>query len=295
MYIFNERPNRSETNMNPTSLIEVYSEISLPFLNIVQIMVVLAVALPLAAISGFVMGRKSRHRSLSKNEEIGSFVGETTLGAILALLGLLLAFSFGNTLSISNEDKRIMIEEAAALGTAFGRADYLPDPGRTELQLAIYEYAQTRLFEGFSAQSGLESVQTMLGISLEAQAKLWPLTLELTGDPLSPALKTFIAGSVNDVLDTHLRRTSTLSTPVSDLSQAMVLATALTALFLLGNRAGTLGRPLTWRTFVFSGFLFVVMMTITDIQRGEEGLVRMDDTALRATILEMNLALGGRT
>lgn len=281
--------------MDPATLTEAYSDISLPFLGIVQTALVLAATLPLAAVLGFAMGKRQRRQSLSKSEEIDTLVGETTLGAILALLGLLLAFSFGNTLSISDADKRLMIDEAAALGTAFGRADYLPEPGRTQLQLALYEYAETRLFEDFLAQQDIENVKEMLLDSLVAQAKLWPLTLELTADPLPPALKTFVAGSVNDVLDAHLHRTQTLSTPVSDLSQAMVLATALTALFLLGNRAGALGRALTWRTFVFSGFLLVVMMTITDIQRGEEGLVRMDDTALRATILEMKLALAARS
>lgn len=281
--------------MEATSLIDVYSQISLPIFDIWQIALVLAVTLPLAAVLGFAMGRRQRRLSLSRNEDIDMLVGQTTLGAILALLGLMLAFSFGNTLSISDADKRLMIDEAAALGTAFGRVDYLPDPGRTELQRAIYEYGETRLFEEFKTQKDFESVQAMLLESLEAQAKLWPLTLELTADPLAPALKAFIASSVNDVLDAHLHRTRTLSTPVSDLSQAMVLSIALTALFLLGNRAGALGRGLTWRTFLFSAFLLVVMMTITDIQRGEEGLVRIDDTALRATILEMKLALDSRT
>jgi len=117
-------------------------------------------------------------------------------------------------------------------------------------------------------------------VQVHAQAKLWPLMLELTRDPTPVPIKAFVAGAMNDALDAHLYRKEILSTPVSDVTQAMMLAAALNALFLLGNRAGMVGRTLTWRTFVFSGFLFVVMGTIIDMQRGNEGFIRTDDTAL---------------
>ena len=250
--------------------------------------------MPLAAILGYATGVRFRRRCLARNEKVDAVLGEMTIGAILALLGLLLAFYFSHSLSVADTVKTTLLEEANALGTAFDRADYLADPGRTELQTVILEYAETRLFDNDADVFTVDGVQTFLGASIEAQAKLWPLTVKLTSDPLNPvtpALQTFISGSINEVLDAHLRRMQTLSTPISDAAQVMVLATALAALFLLGNRAGALGRVLTWRTFVFSGFLFVVMITVTDILRSEEGMVQVDDTALRATIFEMKTTL----
>lgn len=99
---------------------------------------------------------------------------------------------------------------------------------------------------------------------------------------------------MNDALDAHLVRMKTLSQPVSETTLLMIVMAALASLFLLGNRAGLMGRSLTWRTFVFSGFLFVVIMTILDTQRSNEGFARVDDTALRATIFDMEQALAGR-
>ena len=114
-------------------------------------------------------------------------------------------------------------------------------------------------------------------------------------DPVPAPIKVFVGGAINDTIDAHLYRVETLSTPVSDVTQTMMLAAALVALFLLGNRAGIVGRKLTWRTFVFSGFLLVVMATIMDTQRSSEGLVRIDDTALRATIFDMQKTLSEGT
>lgn len=272
----------------------VYNQISLPLMSLESTALLLFLIMPLAAVLGFLTGKSRRSALLAANKDVDKVTGETTLGAILALLGLLLAFSFGNALNLSQERKASIVNEAAALGTAFLRADYLSEPGRTDLQNALLDYSRTRVLRGDGSITSLEAAQAFISTTLEAQAKLWPLTLEATSGPTPPAIKTFVAGAVNEAIDAHLFRVQTLSTPVSDVTLAMMLAAALVGLFLLGNRAGLVGRSLTWRTFVLSGFLFVVMLTILDTQRGGEGFVRMDDTALRATIFDMELALSGR-
>lgn len=231
---------------------------------------------------------------MAAGKEVDHVTGETTLAAILALMGLLLAFSFGNALTVAQERKSTLFSEAAALGTAFLRADYLPDPGRTDIQKALLAYTETRVIETDHDMKTLEDFQAFVNRSMAAQARLWPLTLEATADPVPPPVKTFVAGAVNDALDAHLDRVKTLSNPVSEFTQAMMLGLAMTALFLLGNRAGYLGRELTWRAFVFSAFLFIVIIVIVDTQRPLDGFVLVDSTAMRATIFEMQQALAGR-
>ncbi len=275
--------------------IDVYANIHISVLSLQVSAILLLIMLPLAAVVGYAAGAMRRKKLLAADREIDMVVGETTLSAILALLGLLLAFSFGNALSLAQDRKSSITNEAAALGTAFLRADYLDEPASTELKEAIFAYAQTRLMPDNSSIKSIEDAAVFLSRTLEAQAKLWPLTLEATADPTPPPVKTFVASAINDALDAHLTRVQLLSNPVSDITQSMMLAAALVALFLLGNRAGLLGRKLTWRTFVFSGFLFVVMATIIDTQRGNEGLVRTDDTTMRVTLHDMEMALSGQS
>lgn len=268
-----------------------YSEIWVPALDLGANAAALVVLLPAAAVVGYALGARSRRRALARGVEIVPGTGEITLGAILGLLGLLLAFSFGHALNLAETRKTLLIEEAAAIGTAFNRADLVPDPGRTELQAVLIDYARSRITDKGVALDTVENVQAFLRRTLELQARLWPLTMQAIADPVSPPVKVFVAGAVNDVLDAHLRRMRTVGLPVSRLSQATVLAAGLTALFLLGYRTGLVGRLLSWRAFVFAGFLVFVMVAIIDMQRSREGTVRLDEGPLLATIREMEQAM----
>lgn len=272
----------------------LYRQIDMPFAAMFATAVILLLSLPTAAVIGYWTGATRRRSLLAAGREIDHVVGETTLGAIIGILSLLMAFSFGNALSLAQSRESALINEANAIGTAFLRADLLPDPGRTALQRALLDYAETRVLPGDGSIVGVNEARAFIRATLVAQARLWPLTLEVTQDPVPVPIRVFVSGAMNDVLDAHFIRMENLSNPVSNVVSAMLIATAMTALFLLGNRAGLVGRALTWRIFLLSGFLFLVMITIADIQRPSQGLVRTDDIAMRATIFDMTTALDGR-
>jgi hypothetical protein len=280
--------------MEHTTSAALYRGLSLSHLSLPQIVAILVIGLPLAAALGFLAGRRQRRKLMGNSAEIDKIVGQTTMNAFLALLGLLLAFAFGDSLRISESFKGTITDEAAALGTAFLRADYLAEPGRTELQAALLDYARTRVVPRGVPIGTRKEAEAFLEKTLTAQAELWPRTLAATRDPTPPPIQSFVAGAVNAVLDAHLYRIAALSVPVSVYTQFMVLAAAVTAVFLLANRTGMLGRTLTWRTFAFSLFLCAVMYVIADIRRGSEGLIRVDDSALIATIFDMEQTLANR-
>lgn len=269
-----------------------YNQIDLPLLSLGALALGLVVLLPGAVLAGFLLGAHHHRRVVARGGTVDQRVGETTTNSVLAILGLLLAFSFGNALTINSSFKTALIDEAANLGTVFLRADYLSEPGRTEIKQAVFDYAQTRVIPEGGITHSFEEAKGFLETTLRAQAKLWPLTLEHTADPMPPPIKAFFAGAMNDALDAHLYRMRTLSEPVSSYIQLMVLGAAVAALFLVANRAGSMGRDLSWRTFLLSGFLFVLMITIVDIGRAAQGFIQVDDATLRATIAEMEIALG---
>ncbi len=272
----------------------LYHELTLSRLHLGTIAVILIVSLPLAMAAGYAIGRATRRRLGPDSEGVGRLLSETTTGAFLALLGLLLAFAFGNSLTVFQSIKGAITDEAATLGTAFLRADYLAEPGRTELQTALLDYARTRVVPRDAPIDTAAKAQAFLRRSLEAQSRLWPLTLEATRDA-TPPIQTFVAGAMNEVLDAHLYRVATLSVPISAFTQGMVLAAAIAAMLLMGDRMAMLGHVLTWRTFTFAIFLGVLMYTIVDIRRSSEGLIRVDDSTLRATIFDMEAELSDRS
>ncbi|MCA8880819.1 MAG: hypothetical protein KDA73_12885 [Rhodobacteraceae bacterium] len=280
--------------MLSTTSAALYQQLTLSRLHLGEIATILAVSLSLAVFAGYYAGRARRRRLRERADAIDKVVSETTMNAFLALVGLLLAFTFANSLSVSQAIKGAITDEAAALGTAFLRADYLAEPGRTALQTALLDYARTRVVPRGTPVDTPEKAQAFLDRTLTAQARLWPLTLEGTRDPTPPPIQAFVAGAVNGALDAHLYRMATFSVPVSVFTQAMVLAASVTAVFLVGDRMGMLGHALTWRAFLFAFLLGLIMYTIVDIRRSSEGLIRVDDSALRATIFDMEHALAAR-
>lgn len=184
-----------------------------------------------------------------------------------------------------------MTHEANAISTAFLRADLLAEPYKQDLQETLLHYANTRLTAGQVYPDRRGAAENKLAESLRIQGKLWPLALEATEDPLPPATRSLVLSAINDVLDAHMVHIATLPLPISKYSNAMTFAAALAAVTLLGNRTGMPGRRLTWRTFAFTSFLSIVILTIVDTRRVTEGLIVMNDAPMRATIVDMKLAL----
>jgi hypothetical protein len=119
--------------MDTATAAGVYTDLNLPSISIAVTAMILFVSLPVCAVLGFAIGHRVRERMLRARRDIDVMVAETTLGAFLALLGLLLAFTFGNSLNYFNDRKVAMTTEANAIGTAFLRADLLVEPQQLEI------------------------------------------------------------------------------------------------------------------------------------------------------------------
>jgi hypothetical protein len=91
--------------MPPSTSASLYHELTLSRLHLWHIALILLVSLPLAAIAGFYAGRDRRRRLREEGAAIEKVVSDTTMNAFLALLGLLLAFTFGNSLSVFNRSR----------------------------------------------------------------------------------------------------------------------------------------------------------------------------------------------
>jgi hypothetical protein len=65
--------------------------------------------------------------------------------AILTLAGFMLAFSFGISSDRFQDRKTLVRDEANAIGTAWLRSDFLPEPDRAEAAGLFQKYVDDRL------------------------------------------------------------------------------------------------------------------------------------------------------
>jgi hypothetical protein len=83
---------------------------------------------------------QERRDKIHEIKELGSLEN-----SMLGLLGLLLALLLGCTWKNSLTRRRIIVEEANAIGTAILRADLYPDSVRSILRKDFQQYIETRI------------------------------------------------------------------------------------------------------------------------------------------------------
>lgn len=265
----------------------------MPVTSILLPLWVIAIVIPAVLVPAAVLGWKTgRATYLGRNYDMAppsSYPGEATSGALLALLGLLLAFTFGFSLTRAEARKVAQLDEAAAIGTAFLRADVLEEPGRSQLRDALRVYANTRVVDAdISTQQGIED---FLARTLEAQVELWPTMTNALQNDTPPAIAALIINGITDVLDAHTVRAVAATDNVPMVAKVMMLACAAAAMFFVGNNAALHGRDLTWRNFVFAGVLAFVMFVIVDFERSQSGFVQLDTSVMEIAVAEIEAAM----
>src|SRR5215471_21738064 len=132
--------------------------------------VIFVVLLCLGMLACFEIGRRLGHRTA--NEEIGKAGLGVVEGAIFALLGLLVAFTFSGAAERFEGRRHLIIEEANDIGTAYLRIDLLPADAQPEIRDLFRRYVDSRIetYRGFRDRA---KAQQDIAKSQALQNELW--------------------------------------------------------------------------------------------------------------------------
>lgn len=239
---------------------------------------VLFVTILLLAVElGFWTGVRSPKRQEESDDH------DISLGSMLAILGLLLAFTYAFTLSRADHRKSAIISEANAIGTAFLRADMAAGAGRTELRRRLLDYARTRVAIPKTAGEAREIFHR----SLEAQAQLWPATKAALQGDLSEPIKVAIIRSINAVLDAHTARVAVAFDFLPPVVLALLLLIGAACLALAAQDAARTNRMTHLRLRVLALVLAALMLTIVDFDRPYEGFIQWSNQSLVTLVHDM--------
>lgn len=216
-------------------------------------------------------GREAHERSSSPYSAL--------MGAVLGLLGLLLAFSFAMAVARYDLRKALVLREANAIGTAYLRASFLEEPARVRMQALLRAYVDVRLQV---SEAGIDQTQ-MARATAEMerlQRELWSLaSTAVRRDPQAVSIA-WVAQSLNDVLDLSAERTSARENHVPETVLGLLGATALLTGFLSGYACGAAGQRQVLATSVFAVLVALVVYAILDLDRPQRGLIRVDQRAM---------------
>lgn len=239
--------------------------------------------------TGFRLGRRDKRVHPVPD---GESRGDITLTAMLTLLALMLAFTYSFSMSRADLRKKALIAEVNALGTAFLRADLLPEPGRTELRQVLYEYAKSRHASPGSIQT-LEELQEFIARSLEKQSRIWPTlksALRQPGDMTTPE-KPLLTSAVNDVLDAHTNRMAVFYDRLPTAVLMLLVAIGGISLGVAAFNSSISGLEIRWRMTAFAVILASLMYLILDFDMMMRGFIQVDNSSLVKLIKEMGAAL----
>lgn len=156
--------------------------------------------------AGYRLGCLCHRRSGDEKEAPVSAIA----GTILGLVAFMLAFTFGIVANRYDARKGLVREEANAIGTCYLRADFLPEPGRSETKQLLRDYLSGRLDTVLALQSGTKlsahNTEEVLTAAKRIQSRLWNIAgINATKD-LNSEVGAMYIESLNTMIDLHSTR-----------------------------------------------------------------------------------------
>lgn len=200
-------------------------------------------------------------------------------GAILALLGLLLGFSFSGASERFVQRQDIIVREAGAIGTAYLRCDLLSDTHAVALRGILREYLDARieLFEasGREAAATIDSKRRLVAL----HASMWRIAAEAARD--RPAIAALIVTPVNQVIDEYELRNAATRRHIPMLVMAIMIACAVASLGSVGYVMGLSNRTMRGPVVLLIALISAALWVTIDLDFARHGLIRIDDIPLQ--------------
>jgi len=236
-------------------------------LSLYGVALVLFVSMILAALLGYGI-HKLELRFAKGRQESEQSQESYLIGAILGVLALLLAFSFGMALDRYEERRHLVIQEANAIGTSYLRAQLLDEPHRSRLSGLLVQYTDHRIV---LAEAPPDRMQAQLATNDRLLTEIWAAVIASRESALAHGISTPLLMTFNEVidLDTERKVSRTMRVP------APVLALVYFYLVLV---AAVLGYVLKEQRIRLCGVFFVLLTiygsVIADLNRPTSGTMR---------------------
>lgn len=241
------------------------------------------------ALSGFV-GRQIGLRMRKGDTEVNRAQVISITAAILALLSLLLGFTFSMALSRFEYRKQMVVQESNAIDTAARRSGFLPVSDHAEVDSLLLRYVDIRLGSVLGTDESSTARDRLDAEGRAIHRGLWALAAEAAGaSPQSVPLGLF-AQSVNDLIDMKAKRDVAVANHVPESALIFLFGLAVLAAGFLGYGDGLTGSRSPTATAAFSFIVALVILLIIDIDRPQRGLARVSQESM----IQLQEILGDR-
>lgn len=215
--------------------------------------------------------RIRRQRVLA--DEVSTF--KTLETAVLALLGLLLGFTFSMGVSRYDLRKNLEIVEANDMTNVWLRTAVLPEPLRSAEQNLLRQYAPVRL-EFLGAGTNQRRINASLTEGAALQSQMWRLASTYAAGQSNPVTAQYLQG-LTDMIDITENRTAAFENRIPIAAWAMLLCIAFAGSILVGVGIGTRSQGLR---LVLPVVVALALSLTLDLDSPRSGLIRAHQYSL---------------
>ena len=215
----------------------------------------------------------SRRATESADERSGLGAIE---GAVFALFGLLVAFTFSGAASRFSEKRMLIAEEANAVGTAYLRLDLASEEAQPALRELFRQYVDSRLAT-YRKLPDLEAARLEMVRSKKLGEEIWTQAVAATRLPGShPAAGWLLLPALNSMLDIATTRTMALQAHPPAFIYVLLFGLGLVCSLLAGYRMA-MGPLRSWIHILGFTVITVVVVYVTlDMEYPRTGLFHLE-------------------
>ncbi len=237
---------------------------------------VILVLMILANGLGYRIGRMhSKEAALGEKREK---IAGTITGAMLALVGFILAIALSMADTHFQARRKLILDEANAIGTSRLRALTLGGAHGTEIVRLLRDYTQLRL-DFFNAGEDWSRIKPINKETSDLQQAIWDHASAIAGIAPTP-VSALLLSSLNEVFDLATSRRWALEVRVPPYVINLLLILSLVTIGIMGYYFGVCGV----RYPILSGFLFVAFTTaivlVIDLNSPRRGFIQAEQRLL---------------
>jgi hypothetical protein len=217
--------------------------------------------------------RRGRASQRKRDENLRSQVSAAQ-ASTLGLLALFLGFTMAMAESRFSTRRQIVVQEAAAVGTTYLRADLLPEPIRTQSKDLLRDYVSARRAY-FSANTTEAPAATERGQSIHAE--LWQRMASIAPQHLDSDVMALYVESLNQMIDLEGMRDVAIVARMPWTIRLLLVVIAAIAVGVTAYSTGLGGGRVSLSLWLLPVLIAFTCVVIIDLDRSRAGFISTGD------------------
>lgn len=222
------------------------------------------------------LGRRLGVRHRARNAEDAPAGTGAVDGAVFALLGLLIAFTFSGAASRFDDRRSLIVQETNDIGTAYLRLDLVAPDAQPALRSLFRDYVDARL-ETYRLLHDVDAAKAEAARASALAGRIWTQAIAATAaEGAKPGAPMLLLPALNQMFDIATTRVLAMQMHPPAVIFLLLFGLALAGALLAGYGMAA-GRARPWlHMVVFAAVTALAVYVIVDIEYPRLGLIRVD-------------------